>query len=227
MQNTWYIPWYISKKTVIYHIPTTGQNAMWYTMWYATCDIPRYITPFVNIYHGIYHVIWRFGIYHSMVYTSWYKVYINMVYINLECYIPCYITLSLLVDWLSWHLWYITGPRVASGAYDHSVIFISAIGTICAESQQHWVEFRRWTRLDYVLPAHSDLFAALLDGLPGLDADEIAAMIRDLPVPNAVKVPGLTVDEAIAVWCSMQYIMVYTMLCNIRYISCYIPWYIP
>ena len=112
MQNTWYIPWYISKKTVIYHIPTTGQNAMWYTMWYAMCDIPLYITPFFDIYHGIYHVIWRFGIYHSMVYTSWYKVYINMVYINLECYIPCYITLSLIVGWLSWHLWYITGPRV-------------------------------------------------------------------------------------------------------------------
>ena len=27
--------------------------------------------------------------------------------------------------------------RTSSGAYDHSVIFISAIGTICAESQPH------------------------------------------------------------------------------------------
>ena len=47
---------------------------------------------------------------------------------------------------------------------------------------------RDWDDYNYVLPAHSAPFAALLDGLPGLDADEIAAMIRDLPVPNAVEV---------------------------------------
>ena len=129
MQNTWYIPWYISKKTVIYHIPTTGQNAMWYTMWYAMCDIPLYITPFFDIYHGIYHVIWRFGIYHSMVYTSWYKVYINMVYINLECYIPCYITLSFIVGWLSWHLWYITGPYDISQTIYH-IIYTMVYNTV-------------------------------------------------------------------------------------------------
>ena len=41
--------------------------------------------------------------------------------------------------------------------------------------------------------------ANLLDGLPGLDADVIAAMIRDLPMPNDVEVPGLTVEEAIEV----------------------------
>ena len=58
---------------------------------------------------------------------------------------------------------------------------------------------RDWDDYNYVRPAHSDPFAALLDGLPGLDADAIAAMIRDLPMPNAVEVPGLTVDEAIEV----------------------------
>ena len=41
--------------------------------------------------------------------------------------------------------------------------------------------------------------ANLLDGLPGLDADAIAAMIRNLPMPNDVEVPGLTVEEAIEV----------------------------
>ena len=41
--------------------------------------------------------------------------------------------------------------------------------------------------------------ANLLDELPGLDADAIAAMIRDLPMPNDVEVPGLTVEEAIEV----------------------------
>ena len=44
-----------------------------------------------------------------------------------------------------------------------------------------------------------DPLANLLDGLPGLDADEISAMIRDLPMPNTVEVPGLTVEEAIEV----------------------------
>ena len=58
---------------------------------------------------------------------------------------------------------------------------------------------RDWDDYNYVPPAHSNPFAALLDGLPGLDADAIAAMIRDPPVQNAVEVPGLTVDEAIAV----------------------------
>ena len=42
-----------------------------------------------------------------------------------------------------------------------------------------------------------DPLANLLDGLPGLDADEIAAMISNLPMPNAAEVPGLTVEEAI------------------------------
>ena len=60
-------------------------------------DIPWYIATFWNIYHGIYYVIWRFGIYHGMVYTNRYVVYNNEVYINLECYIPRYITISLIV----------------------------------------------------------------------------------------------------------------------------------
>jgi hypothetical protein len=55
---------------------------------------------------------------------------------------------------------------------------------------------------------------------PGLDADAIAAMIRDLPMQNAVEVPRLRVDEA---RCRMQYFMVYTMFHNIKYISWYIP----
>ena len=75
---------------------------------------------------------------------------------------------------------------------------------------------RDWDDYNYVPPAHSDPFAALLDGLSGdsgLDADAIAAMIRDLPVPNAVEVPGLTVDEAIA----------YDVACNILwYIPCFV-----
>jgi hypothetical protein len=41
--------------------------------------------------------------------------------------------------------------------------------------------------------------ANLLDGLPGLDADAIAAMIREPPMPKDVEVPGLTVEEAIEV----------------------------
>jgi hypothetical protein len=58
---------------------------------------------------------------------------------------------------------------------------------------------RDWADYNYVPPAHSDPLTGLLDELPGLDADAIAAMIRDLPMPNAVEVPGLRVDGAIEV----------------------------
>ncbi len=56
-----------------------------------------------------------------------------------------------------------------------------------------------WDDYNYVPPAHSDPLAGLLDALPGLDADAFAAMICDLPMLNAVEVPGLRVDEAIEV----------------------------
>jgi len=58
---------------------------------------------------------------------------------------------------------------------------------------------RDWDDYNYVPPAHSEPLAGLLDVLPGLDADAIAAMICDLPMLNAVEVPGLRVDEAIEV----------------------------
>jgi hypothetical protein len=60
---------------------------------------------------------------------------------------------------------------------------------------------RNWDDYNYVSPAHSDALANLwmCHALPGLDADAIAAMIRDLPMQNAVEVPRLRVDEAIEV----------------------------
>jgi len=58
---------------------------------------------------------------------------------------------------------------------------------------------RDWDDYNYVPPAHSNPLAGLLDALPGLDADSIAAMISNLPMPNAVEVPGLRVEEAIEV----------------------------
>jgi hypothetical protein len=56
-----------------------------------------------------------------------------------------------------------------------------------------------WDNYNYVPLEHSDPLAGLLDVLPGLNTDAIAAMIHDLPMPNAVEVPGLRVDEAIEV----------------------------
>ena len=53
--------------------------------------------------------------------------------------------------------------------------------------ERDWEDYRSTTTIRAPL-------ANLLDGLPGLDADEIAAMIRDLPMPNDVEVPGLTVE---------------------------------
>jgi hypothetical protein len=46
----------------------------------------------------------------------------------------------------------------------------------------------------------------MLDGLPGFIAEDIAALLRDLPLLAADDNPGMTVDEAIQVlWYSMSY----------------------
>ena len=40
----------------------------------------------------------------------------------------------------------------------------------------------------------------MLEGLPGFIAEDIAALLRDLPLPAAGDIPGMTVDEAIQVF---------------------------
>ena len=44
-----------------------------------------------------------------------------------------------------------------------------------------------------------DPLAELCDGLPGLEAADIAALLRDLPIPTPGDVPGMTVEEAVKV----------------------------
>ena len=44
-----------------------------------------------------------------------------------------------------------------------------------------------------------DSLAELCDCLPGLEAADIAALLRDLPIPTPGDVPGMTVEEAIKV----------------------------
>jgi hypothetical protein len=39
----------------------------------------------------------------------------------------------------------------------------------------------------------------MLDGLPGLIAEDIAALLRDLALQAAGDIPGMTMDEAIQV----------------------------
>jgi hypothetical protein len=46
----------------------------------------------------------------------------------------------------------------------------------------------------------ADPFATMLEGLPGFIADDIAALLRYLPLPAAGDIPGMTVDEAIQVF---------------------------
>ena len=187
---------------------------MWYIMWYTR--------------------MWSIVVYTMMLYTMWYTMWYkmlctNMVYINIcQWYMPLwYISLYLWTDYpdLSFSL----SGRAAVPCVEPTTTLPSPSQSSKLSlpspslAEWNWEDEHDWVDYNYVLPAHSDPLAGLLDVLPGLDADAIAAMIRDLPMPDAVEVPGLRVDEAIEVWCSMQYIMSYTMFSNIWYISWYIP----
>ncbi len=46
----------------------------------------------------------------------------------------------------------------------------------------------------------ADPFATMLKGLPGFIAENIAALLREIPLPAAGDIPGMTVDEAIQVF---------------------------
>ena len=46
----------------------------------------------------------------------------------------------------------------------------------------------------------ADPFATMLEGLPGFIAEDIAALLHDLPLPAAGDIPGMTVSEAIQVF---------------------------
>jgi hypothetical protein len=59
----------------------------------------------------------------------------------------------------------------------------------------------------------ADPFPTMLDGLPGFIAEDIAALLHDLPLPAVGDIPGMTVDEAIQVFHVIQDNMVCTMLC--------------
>ncbi len=45
-----------------------------------------------------------------------------------------------------------------------------------------------------------DPFTTMLNGLPGFIAEDIAALLRNLPLPAAGDIPGMTVDEVIQVF---------------------------
>ena len=83
-------------------------------------------------------------------------------------------------------------------------------------------EDRDWEEYNYLPPEGGagssgrrlgDMLADLLDGLPGVDADEIEALLRNLPMPDVGDVPGMTVEEAIEVY-DMLYILLINMLYN-------------
>lgn len=83
-------------------------------------------------------------------------------------------------------------------------------------------EDRDWEDYNYLPPGGGagssgrglgDMLADLLDGLPGVDADEIDALLRNLPMPDVGDVPGMTVEEAIEVY-DMLYILLINMLYN-------------
>ena len=78
--------------------------------------------------------------------------------------------------------------------------------------------------------SHSGAYplATMLDGLPGLIAEDIAAsaaMLHDLPLPAVGDAPGMSVEEAIQVLSTVCYIACY--VCSyVIYITCYVSWYV-
>ena len=68
---------------------------------------------------------------------------------------------------------------------------------------------RDWEDYNYALLAGSagggegagrrDPLAELCECLSGLEAADIAALLRDLPIPTPGDVPGMTVEEAVEV----------------------------
>ena len=69
---------------------------------------------------------------------------------------------------------------------------------------------RDWEDYNYALPTGGagggegawkrDTLPKLSDCLPGLEAADIDALLRDLPIPTPGDVPGMTVDETIEVY---------------------------
>jgi hypothetical protein len=87
--------------------------------------------------------------------------------------------------------------------------------TIC---QIGALESRDWEDYDYVLlgccagggqgAGLRDPLAYLYDVLPGLRTGDINALLQDLRIPIAGNVPGMTVEEAIALRYNSVYVMV-------------------
>jgi hypothetical protein len=121
-------------------------------------------------YHGIYH----YGIYHCIceltVLTFRFPCQVELQYLVWSLQPFCHLHLS---HWN--HLRRV--PAALSG-----IQTMNATGTTTTTFRWHIV-----------------ILLLVLDALPGLNTDAIAAMIRDLPMPNAVEVPGLRVDEAIEI----------------------------
>ena len=156
---------YITQKTVISHIRTRGQkcdipsqNHLYHVIYHVIYQgfITCYIACDISIFHSIYHYDMVYAmsyVVYTMGYMMWYTrmvytmIYTNTLYINPSCYLPCYLTLRLVHSWVSWNFVFLVRPSSSTSC---GAVSISAIGTICAKSQLHWVEFRLWTQLGWL-----------------------------------------------------------------------------
>jgi hypothetical protein len=143
-------------------------------------------------------------LYNSMLHNT--LMYVTPCYITCACYVSCYITCSTLL------------LRIVAGRDTRMLVLPPSPEASESEHGGGSTGVPEWQLLDwddYDFPegaagagggggSATDPIATMLDGLPDFIAEDIAALLHDLPLPAAGDTPGMTVDEAIQVFHGIQ-----------------------
>ena len=184
-----YIPWYITPwlRYIPWYIPKN-----WYIPWYIPWGNNRSRFPTSSIYHGIYHGTYH-GIYLFFWYIPWYKASI--------AFLPGLNGTKLLP--------FPGGHATQARKFVFSTIPEDSGDGDTQQDRADWSD-RDWDDYNYAPPGGGagcrqgavmrDPLTELCDDLFGFEAEDITALLCDLPIPRPGDVPGMTVEEAIKVW---------------------------